>query len=127
MYSDSEYNIVSICDSNISSNNKLNDFIAPLPYILEFPESYSIAVTDVSFPNMMFNINNDNNTIGFAFYEEYSGDPSHDIVTQAPSGEWKTLIGLIKMPVKAKHYESFKDFGAECASYFKKIKASYDA
>jgi hypothetical protein len=126
MYSDNEYNIVSVCDSNISPNNKLNDFIAPLPHIIEFAEAYSIAVTDVSFPNMMFNINNDNNTIGFAFYDKYSGDPSHDIVTHTDSGEYSRLIGLIKMPVKAKHYESFKDFAAECSSYFEKIKASYD-
>lgn len=127
MADNKEYNIVSICDSNVVSSNVLNDFTAPLPTVLEFAEPYSLAITDVTFPNLMFNINKDSNTIGFSFYDRYTGtNASHDIIVRnKDTQEQVRLIGMIKMPVRAKHYIGIDDFSAECMSYFKKRKISY--
>ena len=122
--SDNEYHIVSMCDSNIGTDNKLNDFTAPLPMALEFPEPYSVAVTDITFPNMMYNINTDGNMIGFAFYEKYYGDPAHDVVTRI-GGDQCRLLYEVKMPVKSMYYPSIEDFGAQCLSYFKRKMIGY--
>ena len=121
-----EYNIVTMCDSNIAVGNRLNDFTTPLPTVLEFPEPYSMAVTDVTFPNHMHNINNDDNTIGFGFYRNGEDlNPSMEIIATSKGGDLSRLVHMLKIPVKSRFYKDIDDFAESCLSFVENRKESY--
>ena len=63
---DNEISITAICDSNVF-DNKLNDFKVKLAYPPELKQPYSLGLVDITYPNLLYNINRDDNFISLSF------------------------------------------------------------
>ena len=63
---DDEISLTCICDGTITGN-KLNDFKVELPYPLTFNQPFSLALVDISYPNLFYNINKYDNYISLSF------------------------------------------------------------
>lgn len=113
-----EYCNVSLCDGNLNFENKLNDFRSPLPKTLEFREPYSIALTSITFPNLMLNLNTDDNMIGVSFYQKHDDD-NHDVVTRIEDTPCRLLFKT-NIPVPSSYYRDIGDFSTKCVDYFEK-------
>ena len=76
-----EFSIYSVCNTNINhGNNKLNDFKSPLPIHLNTEEVYAMGLFDFTFPNLMHNINRDENMMKISFFQKFHKDqPETDV------------------------------------------------
>ena len=117
-----EFNLVALCDTNIlpGRNNKLNDFTSPLPHAMEFGERYSMCLSDITLPNVMYNINRDDNMMTLSFFQKYDKKPETDIVYMY-KGAQSRLLYQVKFSVKSEQYSNFQDFGAKTSAYIMKM------
>ena len=108
-----EHTIISLCDSKVVGS-RLNQFEAPLPYAIKFNGQNSIGVSEISFPNLMCNINNDNNILALSFYNK-----AKDFATNVReiNGEQYNLDMHINIPIKARYYPDIKAFVNSCVFY----------
>ena len=126
MGSSRQYNITSICNSDITGNT-LNDFQAPFPQPILFDEKYSMAVTEISFPQLMCNINNKNNVLALSFYKNLNSESDHKyldfnryhfIEPRTMFNDEKYRLDFhIKIPIKPAYYPDIENFSNTCVGY----------
>lgn len=109
-----EHTIISVCNSDINPENRLNKFEAPLPHNIYFNEQYSIGVSEISFPNLMCNINNADNILALSFYNKVKNIGTN---VREINGEEYNLDYHINIPINARYYPSIKVFAETCMNY----------
>ena len=117
-----EFSIYSVCDSNINhGNNKLNDFKAPLPNHVNTEEVYAVSLFDLTYPNLMHNINRDENMMKISFFHKFHKDRPETDVVEKISGDNFRLLYQVKCPVKSSYYSGFPDFNIKASTYVTKM------
>ena len=117
-----EFSIYSVCNTNINhGNNKLNDFKSPLPIHLNTEEVYAMGLFDFTFPNLMHNINRDENMMKISFFQKFHKDQPETDVMENISGDNFRLLYQVKFPVKSSYYSDFPDFNIKASTYVTKM------
>ena len=116
--------ITAIMD-NTYSTNKLNNFKFDLPFPIYFNEPYSMALRDITYPNLMYNINNGNNGLGLAFYKQHQNrnEVKPNQLTKYIGGNLHILELYMNLGVKDGYYNSVENF-AQLLNSYAKIKYS---
>ena len=112
-----ERNLVSVMTADGHYGNRLNHFTQPLNHPLYFPEKYSLAITEISFPNLIRNINNCDNVLSLSFYKRGEGNDAYNEVVSEINGENHTLISHINIPIKSAYYPNLDAFSEHCMEH----------
>lgn len=116
-----EIALTAICDSSIGTN-KLSHFKVDLPFPIHFAEPYSLCVADITYPNLLCNINNDENFLSISLYKK-SNKPKYTQISRTVEGEICILKFYINIHIKTAYYPSIEDL---CERVRKYIEEKYD-
>lgn len=101
---DDEISLTCICDSTIVGN-KLNSFKVELPYPLTFNQPFSLALLDISYPNLFYNINREGNYISLSFYKKPgSSTTKKNQIIRDINGEKHILEVVVSLPIQPSYY-----------------------
>ena len=100
-----EISLTVVCD-NSTPTNKLNRFKVELPFPIVFNEPYSMALANITYPNLMYNINNDDNFLGLSFYKQHNKQEllKPNQLTKIIDGKLHRLEVFINLPIKSAYY-----------------------
>ena len=119
---DDEIAITAICDSNVF-DNKLNDFKVKLAYPPELKQPYSLGLVDITYPNLLYNINRDDNFISLSFYKKRKSYKPQQI-TRIIDTENYILQVFLTYPIKHGYYANLS-YLCEYLTSYSKVKYYY--